>query len=399
MHGSYRFRVNKINRLFIIFFSFFLSSLSGIVLMDFLGFPFKAVEVLLLIFLFYHRKRIFLPIMVQMQFIIIGLLLYGLGMFWHDSELGELLSSLRYYFFFVIGFMLFRYSDLLSMKDIAWCAFFTTVFELLAGLVLINKIQNLNSINEDIPMVNNANFILIGILISCSLLVKSKIQMLVLLCIALTASFLSITRGILLYAIVALIFSFFALCTIYKSYFKLLFIFVFLFLIGIFAYNNLEDEILQTSPSMHHRLYTKVDPSNNDASGDQTRIYHLMYILKHPGQSLIPHGFPVWKGLPRFKKTNWTQSSISDCSLAALVYTFGFFVFILIYKYLRIFFRYWCLFLRNKEPELYMLLIVLSLFPLYFVFGYGLIEDVSKVFSCGMVLGVVKRKLYIYSNK
>lgn len=378
-----------------ILLAFTLSSLS-VILLQSVGFSFKFIEFIFIPIIFYYHKRfqsLWFCKKTLLSAFFIGCLLLCLSMISHNTEpLTYFISSLRYYIFFVFGYCIFRNNDILTLKQLFFITSVVLFYDSIA--CLINFINVQEEVNDTIT-VNNINFLSASIYISLSFyFYKKKISILILLVgFALGVSFFSITRGLFLFALLSVFIN-----VIIYSFYKVSFLIRNILLMGTLIvagwniYLNCEQQVRNISPAMHYRLYTKYSEEENE--GDDIRKKEVMYLVDHVDEIVLPHGFPIWNvdSAIRNKNTNFLLWSVLDSSLVAMIYTFGIFTLLLALIFFIAYLKLFKNALIHKDEISFLIFPTISLVPIYLFFGYGLLSDVSIVFTLGSLLGALFKR-------
>lgn len=156
--------------------------------------------------------------------------------------------------------------------------------------------------------------------------------------------------------------------------------------IAYFIYYECESIISEISPTLHFRLYTKMNEIGDNES-DTTRIAAYIHIINNWTRYLLPRGF-LGKSFFVLSDGYYDEMYAWDSAYSELLYTFGFCILIPIY--LRI--LYWgkklCGFYLNYNEEIYAIIGAMLFIIMYeLFFGYGVIRSPFTVISFGIVLG------------
>ena len=214
-------------------------------------------------------------------------------------------------------------------------------------------------------------------------------------------AFMSVSRGVSTFFLVAIILAFFL--KIIKNPSKIVFIGTFLtvsFFILSDIYINNEETVRKFSPSMHFRLYKKVRTYGKNKT-DGGRIAPYYWAAENITYYTFPRGFLGKKVLRSGGGQNTPLMSPWDSSYMELLYTFGFILFVIIllvflYK------LYMCFILYVHSGKLLFATITVLLVTMFIehFFGYGLIRSPFTIASSWGFLGYVwqiteKRKYVI----
>lgn len=214
-------------------------------------------------------------------------------------------------------------------------------------------------------------------------------------------AFMSVSRGVSTFFLVAIILAFFL--KIIKNPSKIVFIGTFLtvsFFILSDIYINNEETVRKFSPSMHFRLYKKVRTYGKNKT-DGGRIAPYYWAAENITYYTFPRGFLGKKVLRSGGGQNTPLMSSWDSSYMELLYTFGFILFVIIllvflYK------LYMCFILYVHSGKLLFATITVLLVTMFIehFFGYGLIRSPFTIASSWGFLGYVwqiteKRKYVI----
>ena len=281
-------------------------------------------------------------------------------------------------------FLTFKKVKIVSFNDLYWLSLGAIVGS--AYLSYSNFSNRLLLENTGFSYIVDMTVIAIPIFVSLSILYHKGFRFLLDLLIVFASSFMTVTRGLMLFVILAVIISMIFISMNAKK--RLLRATISLAIVGSVAYtlySNLEDYIYYESPTIYNRLYGKVKYKSE--TGDNARVNHVIYIVDNYPSYILPRGFTTRKVNESWENTKREKYMVLDMSLGELLYTFGFFLFIpLLFIYVKKMILYIKLCSINTQYVFYATSSVMLVIFLFF--GYGLISQAYSITFLAIVLAL-----------
>ncbi len=200
---------------------------------------------------------------------------------------------------------------------------------------------------------------------------------------------LSQTRGIILYSLVCYFITWFyySLFIVNNLLNRTSILVVAGFVSAVIVYYKIEDSVMETSKTLHYRLYEKME-SVGENRGDQSRISQYYTLLNEYEAYILPHGFYLRKGKDEWQKTSGI--GVNDSGFLELVYTFGLLMVILII----VFFikQYIRLFDKRKELDAitFSILVTSTFIPFSLFMGYAILKAPYSACFWGIYIGLLR---------
>ena len=322
-------------------------------------------------------------------------ILWVLSVFFLPAELDNTLyNTIRSYFLFFGAFYIIYRGPIIDFKYLYLVALLSKFGDILSSISILQAVQY-----EQV--ITNANFLTTPIVLAYAYKKKTTIHFIFVSFLCLIASFLSITRGILLYTIIDILLVVILNVNSIRKFIKIIFVFLIIIPITYYLYISSENQIKEISPSFHHRMYTKILNKNdkNVVTGDDDRVGHITYIFQNIEKVIIPHGLPSrFAGSDFYFKNNRLLYSCQDSSIVELVYTYGIFLIPILLSFLRLI----LFFLQRirRSDEYYIVLICLLNILIALPMGYGLIifPSIIVTLATEMAIAYKIKKSFIYKN-
>lgn len=371
------------------FVGMILSTFSSFLLVRNLHLP-CLIEVFLIPLWFYKRQSINLPTRDMIALALFVLLGTFVGLLNQRFDLNEILQMSRCFFLGGFGFVLMKNNELFTCKDkLLALAFGAFIGDLVNSYFSLKTMLSSFHDREYAVDVNIILSVLWPILI---IFYKKSKWLLLLLLLVPMLCFLSVSRGITTYFALAIVLAF--VFKTLKSPSKIIVSAVFL-IAAFFSlshiYEESESAVRHLSPSIHHRLYTKMK-SYGHTGADAGRIAPYLWVVKHLDYYAFPRGFQGKKFIHEEKEDLVPVKNVWDSSYLEVLYTFGlipFLLFVVIYLYK----LYQMLIYYSRSGD-YIFAIGSIMLLLLFVehfFGYGLYRSPFAVFCNGGLLGYIWR--------
>lgn len=378
---------DKLVLFFIGFFSF--SSLLSYLSVRLLHAP-CLVEVCAIPLLYYYRHDIKIP-----QSEIIGAILFLLlgtfvGLLNPVYSLGEIIPITRCFMLGSFAFIIAKNNDLFKDIDNLYVFCFGVFMgDMLNAYILMSTILGTQF---DKQYAVDINIIFSVLWVILTILYKSSKYLIAVFVLVPLLSFISVSRGVSTFFLLGVVLSF--LFKVYRQPSKIVIVTAFLsisFLVLSSIYINNEEAVRRFSPSMHFRMYKKVNAYGQN-SIDGGRIAPYIWAGEHLSYYVLPRGFLGKKFLNTLDGENTPMMAPWDSAYMELLYTFGFFplvVFLLIYLYK----LYKCYILYACTGEVVFAASCTMLALLFFehIFTYGLIRSPFMVVCNGGFLGFIWR--------
>lgn len=368
---------------------FVISIFANYVFTRYIGF--NSIELIIIPILLFYSKYIrnikFTDIFICLA-IILGL--WCLSVFFLPTELNDTLyNTIRsYLLFFFVFFIIYR-NPIFNFKYIYIIALLSKVGDILTSILLLQM-------TPDDDVIVGANFLTTPIILAYAYKKKSMIHFISVMLLCVVSSFLSITRGILLYTIIDVIIIIVLNIYSIKQFIKWIIVICMISPMVYTVYLAAEMPIKEYSPSFHYRMYRKVlDKDDKDVvTGDNDRKEHYLYVLLNPEEALTPHGLPSRFAWSDFYKTNHRLLyACQDSAIVELIYTFGFFLIPILLSFIRL-----ILFFvkrRKNNVESFIILSCLLNILIALPMGYGLIINPSIIATLAVQLAIAyKMKKY-----
>lgn len=354
---------------------FFLSPYSNYFFIEKLHFAHGYIEIFIVPLCFIYLRSVKVKSK-EILFPFIGLFfLTLLGLLSEYENIGSLIPTIRSYVLFYIVFLTFKKVKIVSFNDLYWLSLGAIVGS--AYLSYSNFSNRLLLENTGFSYIVDMTVIAIPIFVSLSILYHKGFRFLLDLLIVFASSFMTVTRGLMLFVILAVIISMIFISMNAKK--RLLRATISLAIVGSVAYtlySNLEDYIYYESPTIYNRLYGKVKYKSE--TGDNARVNHVIYIVDNYPSYILPRGFTTRKVNESWENTKREKYMVLDMSLGELLYTFGFFLFIpLLFIYVKKMILYIKLCSINTQYVFYATSSVMLIIFLFF--GYGLISQAYSI--------------------
>lgn len=348
------------------------------------------VEIFAIPLLYYYRNTLRIPqkdLIGVILFIILGIFV---GLLNPVYTFTDILPIARCFMLGAIGFIIAKRNNVFNNIDNLYIfCFGVFVGDLINAFLLMHSVLNAEHDKEyavDINIVFSVLWVILTILYK-----KDKYLILVFTLVPLL-SFISVSRGVSTFFLTGIILAF--MLKLRKRPSKIVLITAFLSISYITlstVYINSEDTVRRLSPSMHFRMYKKVQTiGQNDA--DYGRFAPYMWAANNITYYIVPRGFLGKKFLNDSKGENTPLMAPWDSTYMELLYTFGLFlvvtfIFIYLYKLHSCYILYIC----TGEIIFAVSSTMLILLFFEYLFTYGLIRSPFTVISNAGVLGFIWR--------
>lgn len=354
------------------------SSLSSLITIKILKLPFDAIEIFIIPFYFLLRKNIILFNKYVPFCIYCFVILLLLGLFLAGNEA---LSTARSFLLILFGFCIAYNYRSYNQKIV-----FSILYGVLLGELISSRLTIVSLDSQS--FVTNINFVAINVLISISIFTKKVIHNILIISFCIVVSFMSITRGIVIYILFNVIISIMLSFAYNRK--KSMATLLLTFFIGIFFYGlyfNIENAVENFSPTIHHRMYTKVANFGEKNNADEARANEYQYLIDHPFECIVPHGFCSTNVGKEFNNKLSLLGFTQDVSIIELIYIFGFFFIIILCKLIKLNFEFFKYYLFYRKQIYGIILSFLIMFFLYLFLGYGVINNPYSALTDGLIIG------------
>lgn len=348
------------------------------------------IEVVAIPLLYYYRKSIRIP-----QSELIGVILFVLlgtfiGLLNPVYSLKEILPIARCFLLGSIAFVITKNNNIFRDIDSLYIfCFGVFIGDLINAYILMSTILGTKFDKQYAVDINIIFSVLWAVL---TILYKKDKNLILVLILVPTLSFMSVSRGVSSFFVIGIILAF--ILKIFQHPSKIILISAFLsisYIILSSLYINNEETVRRFSPSMHFRMYKKVESyGKNDI--DNGRVIPYLWAGNHISYYAFPRGFLGKKFLTTSGDERIPLMSPWDSAYMELLYTFGFFpllIILLIYLYK----LYSCYLLYAQSKELIFAASSAMLTLLFFehFFTYVLIRSPFMVVCNGGFLGFIWR--------
>lgn len=348
------------------------------------------IEVVVIPLLYYYRRNIKIPqseLIAVILFILLGIFI---GLLNPVYSLKEILPIARCFLLGAIAFIIAKNNNVFKdINNLYTFCFGVFIGDLLNAYILMSTILGTKF---DKQYAVDINIIFSVLWVVLTILYKKDRYLIAVFILVPTLSFLSVSRGVSTFFIIAIILAF--ILKIFHRPSKIILISGFLSISYITLasiYINNEDAIRKFSPSMHFRMYKKVK-SYGKNNIDKGRIRPYLWAGNHLTYYIFPHGFLGKKFLTPLDGENTPLMSPWDSAYMELLYTFGFFpLLIVLLIYLYKLYSCYLLYARTKELIFSASFVMLALLFFEHVFTYGLIRSPFMVVCNGGFLGFIWR--------
>lgn len=369
------------------FFSFssFLSYLTARVL----GLP-CLLELFAIPLLYYYRKQIYVPTIELIYvafFILFGIFI---GLLNPVYELSEIFPIARCFLIGSLSFVICKNNNIFNNIDNLYIFCFGVFCgDLMNAYILMSTILG-TKFDKQYSVDINIIFSVLWVILT--ILYKKPKYLLAILVLVPTLSFISVSRGVSTFFLIATITAF--ILKIIKKPSKIVLTVSFLtisFMLLSNIYISNEETVRKFSPSMHFRLYKKVNTYGKNKI-DGGRIAPYYWAADNITYYTFPRGFLGKKFLKNLDGDNTPLMSPWDSAYMELLYTFGFIPFILIigialYKLFKCFMYY----IRTSEVIFAALTALFVTMIVEHFFTYGLIRSPFAIASSWGILGFIWR--------
>lgn len=340
--------------------------------------------------LYYYRKQLYVPTIELIYVAFFVLFSTFIGLLNPVFELSEIIPIARCFLIGAISFVICKNNNIFSNVDNlyifcfgAFCGDLTNAY-ILMSTILGTKFDKQYAVD-----INIIFSVLWGIL---TILYKKPKYLLAIFILVPLLSFISISRGVSTFFLIAIVCSF--ILKIIKQPSKIVLVSAFLtvsYIILSNMYISNEETVRKFSPSMHFRLYKKVKTygKNNIDAGRMAPYY---WVANNISYYTFPRGFLGKKFLKSIDEDNTPLMYPWDSAYMELLYTFGFIPFIIIFG-IALYKLFKCFIYYIKTSELIfaaLTVIMVTMFIEHF-FSYGLIRSPFTIASSWGVLGFVWR--------
>lgn len=293
------------------------SSLSSIITMGMLGLPVALPELLFFLFYIVFRKIININFYLTKKLLIL-ILIWGLlipvGVFFEDDmRFYDILSTARPYFYLIISYCIFSQVEEVNYENV----YYTCLGSLLGWLIFAGYVFTFHSIIfTDEVFAVYGNMIALSILVACSILLKPRTILPILMCVVAVFIF-SATRRVFVVAAASLLVS----LIFYIRRDKAKAIILCSALIAVGAYFSTDvykgvDYLSDVAPLVKYRTIGKIENIYYSLSLDTGRIEIFGLLFNNMNDFLIPKGF-VSKQINR----DPALGRYNDFPLMEIVYT------------------------------------------------------------------------------